>query len=263
MAEDGGVAGDGGVDPEAYVPMAGGTFWMGMQVNDPNGPNYAPEDIGESYILDETVHLVSLSPFEIGKYEVTVAQFSRCVSAGFCKDDNYWTSSDDVRCNYGYLDLLSHPMNCIKWEGARQYCQWKGGDLPTESQWEFAARGNSGRRYPWGNSPSPDCSFVVMNCGGEDDSTTMPIGSLPQSATPDGVMDMAGNVWEWVRDWYGPYPLTFQMDPSGPQTGNNHIYRGGSFVDFGDFLFRTSYRGSCFVPTTAAGTFKYGFRCSR
>jgi len=143
----------------------------------------------------------------------------------------------------------------VSWNDAKSYCEWKGGGLPTEAQWEKVARGIDGRMYPWGNQ-KPTCDLANFNdCGGK----TKEVGSLAQGASPYGALDMAGNVDEWVQDWYseGYYANSPRDDPTGPETGKKRILRGGSWRSSSGTL-----RGSSRLETYPSYWHGYiGFRC--
>jgi len=123
-----------------------------------------------------------------------------------------------------------HPVDSVDWYDAQAYAAWLGASLPTEAQWEFAARGTQGRTYPWGNHPPTRerANFFTTDArpGSE------PVGSHPHGTTPEGVEDLAGNVWEWCRDWFDVYPAAAaaaELDPLGPLTGTGRVLRGGSY----------------------------------
>jgi formylglycine-generating enzyme required for sulfatase activity len=149
-----------------------------------------------------------------------------------------------------------HPATQVSWYGAQAYCQWAGARLPTEAEWEKAARGIDGRLYPWGNE-APNCDKAQYgDCGG----MTVPVGSRPAGASRYGVLDMGGNVWEWVADWYGPayYSSSPAQNPQGPDSGERRVFRGGSWGYPPAFL-RTADRARN-RPTYAG--FNVGFRCA-
>lgn len=144
---------------------------------------------------------IHVGTFRIDITEVTVAAYMRCVNAGDCAISTFKTKSDSKYCNLGYSDRGQHPMNCVNWHGADAYCRWVGKRLPTEKEWEKAARGTDGRKYAWGNAAS--CKHAVLSFGrhgcGKD--STWPVGSKPAGNSPYGGKDMIGNVWEWTSDW--------------------------------------------------------------
>ena len=196
--------------------------------------------------------IVELHDFEIQKYEVTVAQYRECVADGGCSEPG-----TGEQCNYERFD--HHPVNCISWQQANDYCEWLGWRLPSEAEWERSARGAAGLVFPWGNQEA-DCDHAIMKYCSADG--TAPVGSLPGGASPDGVMDMAGNLWEWINDWYAVdyYTEASDEDPAGPETGEQRMVRGGGFTDINPASLRASYRGVV-DPDNAHYTF--GVRCVR
>lgn len=196
---------------------------------------------------EQPQHSVYLDGYWIAKTEVTVAQYRRCVEAGACTEPG---SSDG--CTYNMVGKENHPVNCVSWEQAAAYCEWAGCRLPTEAEWEKAARGTDGRIYPWGNSfDGSKLNFCDINCvyphrnasANDRYEATAPVGSFPSGASPYGALDMAGNVWEWVADWYDRdfYAQSPAQNPSGPENGAFRVLRGGSW-DNTVRLVRSAYR---------------------
>jgi len=198
-------------------------------------------------------HKVFLDAYYIDKYEVTVAQYRECVNAGIC------TNPDTVlKCNWNVSGRENHPINCVDWYQAKAYCQWVGKRLPTEAEWEKASRGTDGRIYPWGNEW--DCYKSCNSVPPCSNSFTCPIGSHPDGKSPYEVMDMGGNIGEWVADWYdnayyGYSPLD---NPQGPSSGSESGVRGGSWWDDFPLALRASVRAR--MPP-AARTWVIGLRC--
>ncbi len=245
--------------PPDMVLVPAGRFSMGAEGGEPD---------------EVPVHEVYLPAFFIDRTEATVAQFRACVEAGACTRDQYQEASQKPYCNLGQSGRDDHPMNCVNWIGAQQFCQWAGKRLPTEAEWEKAARGPKGGVYPWGSAP-PDCTRCIMDnraartpgqqgegndgCG-ED--RTWPVGSRPDGVSPYGVLDMAGNVWEWVADWYLPtaYADSPSERPTGPATGTRRAMRGGSWLSDGPPSLRATNRDSDEIAYIGNGV---GLRCAR
>jgi iron(II)-dependent oxidoreductase len=200
------------------------------------------------------LHEVTLEAFEIDRCEVTVAQYDACIEQGECTE-----RPSSEACNLVTLGRTDHPANCVSWEQATAYCSWAGGTLPTEAQWERAARGLGTRVFPWGDDEEQACTRAVMggDCASEG---TEPVGTRPAGASPESVMDMAGNVAEWVSDWYDPdyYDASPETDPLGPETGTQRVIRGGHFTSTLPEI-RTLARAAD-DPTEALPV--YGFRCA-
>ncbi len=209
---------------------------------------------------EQPPHLVMLSAFSIDQTEVTVSAYARCVEAGTCTKPKDWSL-----CNFGKGGRDHHPINCVTWADADRYCRWAGKRLPTEAEWEYAARASDGRRFPWGNPP-PNCDRAVMptlqlgpGCGTD---STWPVGSKKAGASPWGLSDMAGNVAEWVADRYSDvyYKSAPQQDPQGPSSGSDRVLRGGGWKDSRPSYLRSSYRYGAAPVVSADDT---GFRCAR
>ena len=208
------------------------------------------------------IHQVYIDAYFIDIYEVSNALYKTCVIAGVC------TEPKDAR---RYIDssYANHPVVYLEWNQAATYCVWRGGNLPTEGQWEKAARGTDGRIYPWGNEfDGSSANFCDRHCSYEwasnsDDGYeyTAPVGSYASGVSPYGIYDMAGNVWEWVADWFlldnklNP-PLS---NPLGPDSGEDKLLRGGSWYSEKDLL--RSYSFMVWYPDYFSGYI--GFRCAR
>jgi formylglycine-generating enzyme required for sulfatase activity len=217
-----------------YVPA--GPFQMGSDERDPN----AEED-------EKPPHQVTLDTFWIDKYEVSNTQYARCVEAGTCQKSAY---ADDAAYNGA-----DYPVVGVSWQDAGDYCGWAGGRLPTEAEWEYAARGPDEPIYPWGDTF--DSSKV--NAAGSNDGyeRTAPVDSFPVGDSWVGALNMAGNVWEWANDWYGSYPSEPQVNPTGPPSGQYRVLRGGSWGTDEEYV-RAAYRYS--GPPDGRNV-SFGFRC--
>jgi formylglycine-generating enzyme required for sulfatase activity len=211
-----------------YVPPS--EFLMGSE-----GANADSDEAPE--------HTVFLDAYWVYKHEVTNAQYRQCIEEGICYGDLSWYPEND------------YPAVYISWYEASDYCEWAGGSLPTEAQWEKAARGEDGQTYPWGEE-SPTCDLA--NFYGCEEST-MPVGSYPAGVSPYGALDMAGNVWEWVMDWYDAeyYQSSPSQNPTGPVSGSYRVLRGGSLDNIVRNL-RASDRDRNYPVNSVSD---YGFRC--
>ncbi|MGC4119682.1 MAG: SUMF1/EgtB/PvdO family nonheme iron enzyme [Myxococcales bacterium] len=225
---------------EARVRIPGGTFAMGSA----------------SGAQDELpVHAVAISAFDIDRTEVTNARYAACVAARACQAPQL--SSSNRRTHY-FDDpaFADYPVIFVDHDRAQAYCAFAGGRLPTEAEWELAARGTLDHRtYPWGDE-TPDCSRANMHgCVGDTDR----VGARPRGASPYGLMDMAGNVWEWTSDWYDAayYLHSPAADPQGPAQGHLKVARGGCWLSGGDSLRSTCRKAE--LPGTWA--YNIGFRC--
>ncbi len=229
-------------DSSVMVKVPSGEFWMGSRA-----------DEGETD--ERPQHKVTLGEYYIDKHEVTNRQFERFVRATgyrtdaekegsggvYDTDSSKWVAKSGVswRTYYGY-GTENHPVVLVSWNDAKAYCDWAGKRLPTEAEWERAARGTDARKYPWG-SDEPDAggSFRANWGEGSDRSVwrrdgyefTAPVGTFARGASPYGCLDMAGNVWEWCNDRYDDsyYGRSPEGNPKGPESGSNRVYRGGSW----------------------------------
>ncbi|MCX5867593.1 MAG: formylglycine-generating enzyme family protein [Proteobacteria bacterium] len=238
--------GEGLAPSRDMILIPAGEFMMGCNsaVDNQCGNNEKP------------YHRISLDSYYIDKYELTVDQYAQCVQAGKCSNPG-----TGQYCNWGNSGRGNHPVNCVDWDQADSYCGWAGKRLPTEAEWEKAARGTDGRKYPWGNQTAT-CDYAVMSQGGNGCGcdSTWSVGSKTAGASLYGVMDMAGNVWEWVQDWYegGYYKNSPAQNPQGPSSGRYRVLRGGSW-DFTNYL-RVANRSHNLPSLRLNG---YGFRCVR
>jgi formylglycine-generating enzyme required for sulfatase activity len=175
------------------------------------------------YIDEEPPHTVDLPAFYMDKYEVTNAFYQACVDAGVCQPPISIKSNRRDRY-YGNSQFDNSPVIYVDWNMAKTYCEWRGARLPSEAEWEKAARGTEGRTYPWGEGI--DCDKA--NCTQD----TTPVGSYGSGKSPYGIYDMAGNVSEWVLDWYDVYP---GGDPTAIRGWGQkfRVLRGGYWNYFG------------------------------
>ena len=170
-------------------------------------------------------HAVTLSGFWIDQTEVTNEMYARCVAEKQCPPP----FSEEFNPYYGKTKYANYPVVYITWEGADKYCRWAGRRLPTEAEWEKAARGTDGRLYPWGDEP-PNMSLANYdNAIGEP----LPVDRYPLGASPYGALNMVGNVREWVADWFHEffYLAGLNENPIGPPSGETKSLRGGSYLD--------------------------------
>ncbi len=235
------------VDGMMMVFVPEGTFTMGSNV----GNNEKP------------AHIVYLDSFWIDQTEVTNAMYAKCVQAGNCQLP-VSNSSIGVREYYNNPQYADYPVVNIRWDDAKTYCNKAGRRLPTEAEWEKAARGTDGREYPWGNT-SPN--HRLANYGSYSPAE---VGSYPDGASPYGVFDMAGNVEEWVADWYSStyYTVSPTRNPTGPVSSQGHVVRGSSFVYIGvrlhvtarDTSIRCYGTGWCYEVELSD---LIGFRCAQ
>jgi formylglycine-generating enzyme len=271
------------------VRITGGTFEMGSSAREMfaalrlcESPTLSPfpakqaiyaaqcdePEVKNELRFEGQVHEVTLPTFDLDRTEVRVGDYTRCVVAGRCVAPGFVPG--DPR-----FDRPEYPVTLVRWEDAETYCAWTGGRLPTEAEWEFAARGPERRIFPWGDEYNPH--LTNHGAGGvplpldldETDASDgfaylAPVGSFPDGATPQGVLDMAGNVAEWVSDFWGDsdengygYSSLSAVDPRGPITGVFHVVRGGSYESAAAWL-RSAARSAHVLPRTAT----VGFRCA-
>ncbi len=195
-------------DGSVLLLVPGGEFVMGS----------------DAFQIERPSHRVRVSAFWMGRTEVTNAQYRVFMQA-----------TGRTPSEHGSKELYNQdqqPVIGVNWEEADAYCRWVGGRLPTEAEWEFAARGTDGHTYPWGNEP-PDRSRAVYGLIFGKGGKAAAVGTTPGDESPFGIRDMAGNVLEWCSDWYAPYPPgTSQplLNPTGPSQGTHRIMRGGCWT---------------------------------
>lgn len=233
---------------------------MGPMMLVPAGEFTMGSNAGSSHEKPE--HKVFLDAYYMDMYEVTVGEYAKFLEATGMNPPPMWTTMDEPVYE-------NHPVVNVDWSDANKYCKWAGKRLPTEAEWEKAARGTDGRIYPWGNDP-PDPKKA--NYGKEEwnnHAALMPVGQLKDGKSPYGIYDLAGNVWEWVSDWYAPdyYQTSPSRNPQGPERGKYKVLRGGSW-DFDPEDLRSSRRdlnipSSTDYDSPAYRNFNSGFRCAR
>jgi len=235
----------------AYALAPRGTQDAGLYADGGSGVFIA----GGRYTLGDGEHAplreVALSAFRIDRHEVTTAQYARFLQAtGLPHEPEYWQAS---------LAGQDLPVIGVSWHDAQAYCQWAGRRLPTDAQWEAAARGPDARRYPWGEAaPDPTRARFAVSSD-EPYEGLAPVGTHPAGATDTGVHDLAGNAAEWVADWHAEGIDAAQtLDPKGPDSGSARIVRGGGYFDPAERILPSrrfhadpSYRGE-----------DIGFRCA-
>ncbi len=248
---------------EGMTLIPGGIFWMGC--------NSAKD--GGCGSDESPQHKVTLSSYYIDLTETTVASYKSCVDAGACSVP----SATQPTTYATYPGLTNNPVNFVTWDQASAYCAWKGGRLPSEAEWEMAARGScekngsastdpacatAMRTYPWGEAAAT-CAYAVISNGtdGCGKNATAAVGSLPAGDSPYGLHDTAGNVWEWTRDSYDQayYASSPQLDPYDNASITARVIRGGSHSDSA-FSVHAAHR-SPDPPSSADGL--VGFRCAR
>ena len=224
------------------VEIPAGEFAMGMD--------------GMQALEDERPkHQVLLPSFFIDLHEVTTVQYASFLAA----------TNRDAPWQWNAVNLSQHrdrPVIGVDWVDADAYCRWKGKRLPTEAEWEKSARGTDGRFYPWGNwVPNNDLANFASGARFSYGQVLMPVQSYEQGKSPYGLLQMAGNVWEWVQDWYGVnyYEVSMEYNPQGPEQGQFKVLRGGSWSDLPKYLL-TYGRFKLSPETRNSYT---GFRCAK
>ena len=205
---------------------------------------------------EQPVHLVALDAFYIDKFEVTNKSYAACVESGSCEPPRklFFFPESPNRAYFGNSQYDNYPVIYVDWNQAKAYCEWRGARLPTEAEWEKTARGTDERTYAWGK----DLVCQKANYQGCVNLTSE-VGAFPDGASPYGALDMTGNVWEWVSDWYASnyYSVSTRNNPAGPIMGQSRQVRGGSWTRFDV----TAYHRANLAPTY--NNFDIGIRCAR
>jgi formylglycine-generating enzyme required for sulfatase activity len=227
---------------------------------------------------EQPVHTVALSGLWIDQNEVTNAQYAAFLNerGGHAEGGVTWLDLEDEDCLIERAggefrpkgDYADHPVVEVSWYGAAAYCEWAGGRLPTEAEWEYAARGTQGWEFPWGDEfDGARLNYCDVNCqldwadvmANDGYARTAPVGSYQDGASWCEALDMTGNAWEWVADWYGDYSSERQVNPTGPSSGDHRVLRGGAW-SYGQY----GVRGANRAGDNPANTYNNGgFRCVR
>ena len=241
-------------DPPEMARIDGGSFIMGYEDGEAD---------------ERPTHRVTLAPFLIDRLPVTNAAFARFLNAvGGPLDASGrrlfdWDDGDArihkrngrYRADPGFDD---RPVVEPSWYGGRAYCRWRSKRLPSEAEWELAARGTAGHTYPWGNQP-PDAGRAHYGAGWGE---TVPVGQPAGGSTPEGVMNMAGNIHEWVSSLYKPYPYRADDGREDAQAPGERVTRGGA-ADTGPETLRSTWRGADVSRNPRSGHHNIGFRCAK
>lgn len=251
------------VDEMVMVYVLPGEFQMGSNEDEINSAFDVCTDFWdncdyERFIDEQPLHTVVIDGFWIDRTEVTNEQYQKCVETKVCEEPMCWSGSQ--------FNDLDQPVVCVTWYQARSYCDWVGGRLPTEAEWEYVARGPTGLLYPWGNAfEGANLNYCDATCGrprsdiayNDGQLYSAPVGSYPVGASWCGALDMAGNVSEWVADWYGTYDPKMKVNPLGSVAGYSRVIRGGSW-----FLTRVEARTTWREGILPDNWFDdLGFRC--
>ncbi|HYQ02399.1 MAG TPA: bifunctional serine/threonine-protein kinase/formylglycine-generating enzyme family protein [Polyangiaceae bacterium] len=259
--------------PEEMVQIPAGQFFMGSDQKD------APDN-------EKPSHNVTVESLCMDLYEVSARKYKACSDQGKCRraptEVDWPKITAAERATYSPLctiadpEKLDHPITCVTWEMADNYCKANDKRLPTEAEWEFATRGPDGRIYPWGDdAPTSEhlnaCDAQCMAWGkahkvelkalekGDDGfATTAPVGKFPAGRSRFGPYDVVGNVWEWVADWYGTYQADATKNPLGPATGERKVIRGGAWNGGYEAWLHPSFR---YAQVPNAQSYGIGFRC--
>src|SRR5688572_26284703 len=243
--------GEGASPPMVLIPA--GPFPMGVPLGDRDGGR-------DEYPR----HEVYLDAYMIDTYEVTNGRYLEFVKATGHRvpqnpinpTRNLWEGDRITE------SIADRPVVNVDWADADAYCRWAGKRLPTEAEWERAARGTDERRYPWGNqTPTPEFANYGLGARFSYGQTLMPVGRYEKGKSPYGMYDMAGKVWEWVQDWYGTnyYEASDRQNPRGPEGGQFKVLRGGSWSELPKYLL--TY-GRFKLPPSTRNSY-IGFRCAK
>jgi len=215
----------------------------------------------DHFAYEQPAHTVALDAFWIDRTEVTHLQYAQCVTSGVCEAPAYFES-------YHPGGVVDNVPVSVRRDQAVAYCDWAGARLPTEAEWEYAARGPESPVFPWGDDmDGTRMNYCDSNCifdGADwrvDDGypDAAPVGSYPKGASWCGALDLAGNVWEWTADWYFEYPSSHQEKPRGPSSGEGMVVRGGgAYTSW--LQTRAAHRG--IVTHYGFHTRNIGFRCA-
>ncbi|BBB47500.1 hypothetical protein Pelsub_P0727 [Pelolinea submarina] len=221
-----------------YIPA--GEFVMGTSKYD--------RDLETNEVPQRTV---TLDAFWISQTEITNALYTQCVQAGAC----VYSAGDQTNPRYTDPAFTDHPVVYVAWQAAQDYCAWSGGRLPTEAEWEKAARGTEGLKFAWGNTSPAETQVNANNIVGD----TTPVNQYPEGASSYGVLDMGGNVREWVWDWYDPYYYQYapNSNPTGPISGEKKVLKGASYLD----IYRFARPGNRLAHDPHSPGVNRGFRC--
>ena len=262
-----------GACPDEMVPIPAGQFFMGSDLKDASD-NEKPS------------HNVTVESVCMDLYEVSAKKYKACSDQGKCRrapSEVEWPKITAAeRATYSPLctgsdpEKLDHPITCVTWEMADNYCKANDKRLPTEAEWEFATRGPDGRIYPWGDDPptaehlnacdaqslawgkAHKVELKALEKGDDGFATTAPVGKFPAGRSRFGPYDVVGNVWEWVADWYGTYQPEASKNPLGPATGERKVIRGGAWNAGFETWLHPSFR---YAQVPGAQSYGIGFRC--
>jgi formylglycine-generating enzyme required for sulfatase activity len=224
----------------SMVSIPAGEFTMGSQDGDSD---------------ERPAHQVYVDAFSIDVYEVTVGQYAEFLRSGEGRAPLDWKTMNQSAHQ-------KRPVANVDWADAAAYCKWAGKRLPTEAEWEKAARGTDGRLFPWGNDPPTPFHANYGKAGSHDYETLAPVGTLEAGKSPYGTYDMAGNVWEWVSDWYDSdyYKSSPSQNPAGPSMGGFKVIRGGSWTSS---LRNLRSADRYWDPPSFRSLYFPGFRCAK